>query len=76
MPEAILKYNLPEEQDDFELAANARKYYSILWDIDNYMRARIKYASEDTPEIYSEAIQMVRDELWSLMNQHNLDLNK
>lgn len=76
MPKITVEFNLPEEQSEFDDFNNAGKYYSVLWDIDNYMRARIKYASEDTPEIYSEAIQMVRDELWSLMNQHNLDLNK
>ena len=76
MPKATLEYNLPEEQDEFELAANAGKYYSVLWDIDQYMRNKVKYASDDTPELYREAIQMVRDELWKLLNENNIDLNK
>jgi hypothetical protein len=39
------------------------------------MRNQIKYASDDTPELYSEAIQMVRDELWSILNSSNINLD-
>lgn len=76
MPEAILKYNLPEEQDDFDLAANAGKYYSVLWDLDQYLRNCIKYPAEGTPELLTNTMSQVRDELWALMNQHNLDFDK
>jgi hypothetical protein len=76
MPEAILKYNLPEEQDDFELAANAGKYYSILWDLDQYLRNFVKYPSDREDPIMTDTMAKVRDELWKLMNEHNLDLNK
>lgn len=74
--EAIIKFNLPEEQDEFDNFNNAGKYYSVLWDIDQYMRNKVKYASDDTPELYREAIQMVRDEFWKLMKEHNIDLDK
>jgi hypothetical protein len=73
---AILEFDLPEEQDDHKLAVNAGKYYSVLWELDQYMRNQIKYATADTPELYSEAIQMVRDELWNLLNHNNLNLDK
>jgi hypothetical protein len=75
MPKAILEFNLPEEQDEFELASNTGKYYSVLWDLDQYMRNKIKYTSDDTPELYREAIQMVRDEFWRLMDDHNIKLD-
>jgi hypothetical protein len=74
--EAILKFNLPEEQDDFELAANAGKYYSILWDLDQYLRNFVKYPSDREDPIMTDTMAKVRDELWKLMNEHNLDLNK
>ena len=76
--EAILKFNLtePEDHEEFELANNARKYYSVLWDLDQYLRNKTKYADEHTPELFTEAMHLVRDEFWKLMNEHNLDLNK
>lgn len=74
--EAILKFNLPEEQDEFELANNAGKYYSVIWDLDQYLRNYVKYPAEDVPELLTDTMALVRDELWKLMNEHNLDLNK
>jgi hypothetical protein len=76
MPKVTVEYDLPEEQSEFNDFNNAGKYYSVLWDIDQYMRDKVKYASDDTPELYKEAIQMVRNELWKLMKEHNLDLNQ
>jgi hypothetical protein len=76
MPEAILKYNLPEEQDDFELATNAGKYYSVLWDLDQYLRNFVKYTSDREDPVLTDTMAKVRDELWKLMNERNLDLNK
>lgn len=76
MPKVTIEYNLPEEQDEFDQTNNAEKYYAVLWDIDQYMRNKVKYASDDTPPLYQEAIQMVRDEFWRLMREYNLDLNK
>jgi hypothetical protein len=76
MPKVTIEYNLPDEQDEFEEANNARKYYSVLWELDQYLRNKTKYADEHTPELFTEAMHLVRDEFWKLMNEHNLDLNK
>jgi hypothetical protein len=76
MPKVTVEYDLPEEQSEFNDFNNAGKYYSVLWDIDQYMRDKVKYASDDTPELYKEAIQMVRDEFWKIMKEYNLDLNQ
>ena len=73
---AILEFNLPDDQDEHELAINARKYYSVLWELDQYLRNKTKYASDDVSSEDIEAIQMVRDELWKLMEENNLDLDK
>jgi len=75
MPTATLVYNLPEEQEDFELANHASKYYSVIWDLDQFMRNQTKYADEHTPELFIEAVQLVRDELWKLMEEKNLTLD-
>jgi hypothetical protein len=74
MPTATLVFNLPEEQDDFELVNKASKYYSVIWDLDQFLRSKIKYADEHTSELSIEAFQHVRDELWNLMNEKNITL--
>jgi len=42
--EAILKFNLPEERREFELTVDASKWYSVCWDMDQYLRSQTKYA--------------------------------
>lgn len=76
MPKAKIEYNLPEEQDDFELATNARKYYAILFDLDQYLRNFVKYPSDKEDPIFTDTMAKVRDELWKLMNSYNLDFDK
>jgi hypothetical protein len=76
MPEAILKFNLPEEQSEFEDTVNAGKYYSVLWDLDQFLRNKTKYATDDVTKEEINACYALRDELWRLLGEHNLDLNK
>ena len=74
--EAILKFNLPEEQVEFEEAINAGKYYSVLWDLDQYLRNFVKYPADHEDPILTDTMAKVRDELWRLLGEYNLDLNK
>jgi hypothetical protein len=69
---AILKFNLPEEQEEFELASNAVKYSIVLSDIDNYLRSKIKYGdlAEGEYKIYQE----VREQLWQHIQDQNIQL--
>jgi len=77
MPKATLEYNLdlPEDLEEFELASNARKYSLVLWELDQYLRNFVKYPSDKEDPILTDTMAKVRDELWRLLNEHNLDLN-
>ena len=78
MPKATLTYDLdqPEDLEEFELANNARKYYSVIWDLDQYLRNFVKYPSDREDPILTDTMDKVRTELWKLMNEHNLNLDK
>jgi hypothetical protein len=76
MPKATIQYNLPEEQSEFDLANNASKYYSVLWDLDQYLRNFVKYPSDREDPILTDTMAKVRGELWKLMNEHNLNLDQ
>jgi hypothetical protein len=76
MPKVTIEYNLPEEQSEFEEVNNAGKYYSVLWDLNQFLRNKTKYASDDTTKEELAALYMVRDEFWKIMNEYNLDLDK
>lgn len=75
MPEAILKFDLNEEQYEFEQAVNAGKYRSVLWDLDQFLRSKTKYASDDTTEEQLTAYYELRDELHKLMEENNVTLD-
>ena len=76
MPKATLTFDLPEEQSEFDLANNASKYYSVLWDLDQYLRNFVKYPSDREDPILTDTMAKVRGELWKLMNEHNLNLDQ
>jgi hypothetical protein len=75
MPKAILEFNLPDEQMDFELANNATKYYVVLSNIDTFLRNKIKYANDSISNDYINALQTIREELWDQLDQNNINLD-
>jgi len=75
MSKAILEFTLPDDQYDFEQAVNAGKYRSVLWDLDQFLRAKTKYASDDTTKEQIEAYYTLRDELHRLMEENNITLD-
>jgi hypothetical protein len=75
MPIATLTFNLDEEQYEFEQAANAGKFRSVLWDLDQFLRNKTKYASDDATKEQIEAYYELRDELHKLMDEHNITLD-
>lgn len=56
MSYGILKFKLPEENDDFESAQNGWKYKDQVEQIFTYLRKREKY--EDLPE---DAVRLIED---------------
>ena len=64
---AILKFNLPEENQEFELATKASKMYCTLWEFDQWLRSEIKYGGKELDE--------VRDKLREIMNGNRIDFD-
>lgn len=69
---AILEFNLDEERQQFEDAANGWKWKCVICELDNELRARTKYASDETPDEVVEALVKVRDYLRELLNEEGL----
>jgi hypothetical protein len=71
---AILKFSIPKEEVDFMIAVKATEYHSTLWDIDQYLRNKIKYNEQNLPEECVEQLQFVRDKLNECMKDRNIQL--
>lgn len=56
--EVCFKYYLPEHKSEVFVHINAQKMYSLLWDIDQDCRAKVKYG--DNIEVANFA-QTIRD---------------
>jgi hypothetical protein len=71
---AIIEFDLPEENDDFQAAINGHNYKSAIWDFDQLLRSEIKYKelSDDTYQAY----KWCRDELRKILLQDNLFIDQ
>ena len=71
--EAILKFDLPDDKTEFESATKAMDWAILAWDIDQYIRNRLKYQSEklDTSSA-KEELELLRNELRDLMEESGL----
>jgi len=65
--EGILKFNLPEEQQEFETACKASKWYSVVWELDQWLRAEAKYHSKNNVSLGS-----VRKKIFELMEDEGV----
>ena len=62
--EAILKFDLPDDKTEFEAATKSMDWAILAWDIEQYIRNRLKYQSEklDTSSA-KEELELLRESL-------------
>lgn len=68
MPEATLKFNLPEEQSEYYLATKGFDSFYSLWDFDQWLRNEIKYQDKEYQEI--------RDKLHEIMGERKVNFDE
>jgi len=61
----LLRFDLPDEQAEFDAARLGRTALSALWDIDQHCRAIVKHGdpSDETRELAEAIRAMISDEL-------------
>jgi hypothetical protein len=72
---AILEFNLPDDQQDYDLANNGLNFWRVLYELDQELRAKTKYASDDLPQDKYDAYQEIRDMLHEMMTDNNISLD-
>jgi hypothetical protein len=71
---ANLEFNLPEDQESFDDAVNGWKWSHAMWQLDQFLRAKVKYASDEASEESINAFQDARDELHRILSEENLEM--
>ena len=69
---AILEFNLPDDQTDYELCNMAGGMFAVLWDMRNHLRSLRKY-SEDAKE--AEVASHIEDDFFGLLEKYNVNLD-
>jgi hypothetical protein len=69
---ATLTFSLPEEQEEFYLAAKGAEWRMVLEDIDAHLRSRLKH--EDLPEDVDAALDAARQKLHEFLAERGLSL--
>jgi hypothetical protein len=72
---AILEFNLPEDQTEYQMANDASNMFSTLWDMKQWLRGRVKHAPDEMPQEVYDAFEECRDKLNELLIYYNLDLD-
>jgi len=65
---AILKYNLPEEEKEFNRAARATDMALALVDIEQYFRNVEKYETK-------ESIEQIREKFYNILTSYDINLD-
>ena len=70
---AILEFILPDDKTEFDTASKAMDWAILAWDIEQYIRNRLKYQTEklDTSSA-KEELEILRNELHYKMEESGL----
>jgi len=66
---ATLEFNLPEDQEQFNVAVKAMDWALLAWDIDQSLRTLLKYDSEKTGE---QTLEHIKEKLFDIMEEKGL----
>jgi len=71
---AILEFELPDDKVEFDAASKAMDWAILAWDMEQYIRNRLKYQTEEDLETSSakEELQLLRNELHHQMEESGL----
>ena len=71
---ATITFTLPDEEHEYRNAIEGAKMRVILWDVDQFLRAKMKY--EDLSDGQYDAFKETREHLRRLLIEENIDLEK
>ena len=71
---AILEFNLPDDEDEYQMVSQGAKMHHTLWEMDQWLRSNIKYAPDTINEHTYKAYEECREQLHQFLNENNVDL--
>jgi hypothetical protein len=72
---AIIEFELPEDQEEYEMANNASKMYMALCDIRHLLRFKLKYNSDGLNDEQLEQWEAMRGDFFDILDSNDLNLD-
>jgi hypothetical protein len=73
MSKAIFEFNLPEEQDEYDIMNQAPKVQRFLWEFSQQLRSWQKYGHQFKDA--SDAVNKIREEFYTLLNNYEVNID-
>lgn len=73
MGKIIFEFDSNEEAEDIRTALDGYKYKSVLWDLDQHLRAEIKY-NEKLPDDVANHFEKLREIIREYLNDYRINL--
>jgi hypothetical protein len=70
---ALFEFNLPEDQREYEIMAQASKTQRFIWEFSQQLRSWYKYGHQFKDA--DDAINSIRDEFYKLLNDNEVDID-
>ena len=72
--EAVLKFNLPDDQEDFNIALDGGKWALSMFELNQWLRSQIKHPPDTMSDDTYKAFEETRDKLYEILNENQLRL--
>ena len=74
--EAILKFQLPEDELEFNLATHGFNWWNVCWEMDKWLRAQYKYMPDEefNEDKYNTYVE-VKNKLMELIHENGVSLD-
>ena len=72
---AIIEFKLPKDKKEYEMANNANKMYTALWDIKQLFRSTLKYNPAGLNDEQLEQWEAMRGNFFEILDNNDLKLD-
>ena len=69
---AIIEFNLPEDQNYYDVANQSPRMLALLWDLSQQLRSWQKHGHDFKDA--DDALDKIREEFYKLINGHDVNI--
>ena len=73
MSKAIFEFNLPEEQDEYDIMNQASRMQRVLWDLSEALQSWQKYGHQFKDA--NDAVEQIRAEFYIILNNYEVNID-